>query len=540
MATARNLTNMAPARVENPNVYRSPTHESCSGSATTEFTSDGILVFGPFCLSIGERWLRKGSTRLNLSSRAFDILIALIARAGSIVSTRELFQIVWPDVVVEASNLRVHIVALRKALEDGANGVRYVINVPGRGYMFVAPIRKALATSDASPVLRSQHKIPAISQPLFGRAETVEKVSSMILSRRFVSVVGPGGVGKTTVAIAAANALSPTFGSNGIFFLDLASTTDPTLGLAVLLSIAPCPIDHKNTRDAILGFVSDKRMLLVLDNCEHVLGSIAPLAARIFDEAPSVHLLMTSREPLRADGENVEFLAPLDHSPASSASGDRPPAVELFLARAAAGGGPLSLGAAETATVREICRCLDGLPLAIELVASRMGTLGLLGISELVEQGAILTLQGRRNASPRHQTLEALVDWSFNLLSMDEQKLLLKLSKIPEPFTLQAVRSLCVESGWDGTRTANGLAGLVDKSVIQVSRSHTPMHYQLLNITRAYCAHRRAIEPDGPLDILKQVSTFPGLGQPQFNADLASIMVKPHRFESLSTALEAG
>ncbi|MBY5705716.1 hypothetical protein HFO38_23870 [Rhizobium leguminosarum] len=530
---------MATPRFECSDMNRGPAHSSLNESSIKDVASESVFIFGPFCVSITERWLRKENTQLNLSSRAFDILIVLISRAGSIVSARELFEIVWPDVVVEASNLRVHIVALRKALDDGANGIRYVINVPGRGYMFVAPVRRAAAADDIPAALQPQQRLPTIPHQLFGRGEVVEKLSSLILSRRFVSVVGPGGVGKTAVSIAAASMLRPTFGVDGVCFIELAYTSDPTLALAAKLSIAPCPFDRINTQDAILKFLSDKRLLLVFDNCEHVIDAIAPLAARIFDEAPSVHLLATSREALRANGENVEFLPPLDHAISSSTSQNLGPAVQLFLERAAAGGGSSSVCGSEAAAVLEICRRLDGLPIAIELVASRVGTHGLLGIAELIERDAVLTLQGQRGSLPRHQTLNALVEWSYNLLSADEQKLLMKLSTFAGAFTLEAVRTLYGQSECEVARTASALSGLVDKSLVQVSRSRTALYYKLLHVTRTYCAHRLAFERDGPAGVVSNPLRPDSTHEIHCDATTASVSVNQHRRGRVSPALEA-
>ena len=537
MTTIRTLSGIAAPRAESFVLDANPAHSSFNAAMVIDSDSESILAFGPFCLSITERWLRKGNTPLSLSSRAFDILIALINRAGSIVSAQELFAIVWPDVVVEASNLRVHIVALRKALDDGKNGRRFVINVPGRGYMFVPQIRTISASRSAPLTLQPQHRLPTIPQTLFGRDKTVEKLSSLILSKRFVSVVGPGGVGKTTVSIAAASMLSPAFGVDGVFFLDLASFDDPTLGLARLLSIVSCLSDPIGTREAIVRCLKGKRILLVLDNCEHVVDSLAPLAARIFDEAPSVYLLATSREALRADGENVELLKPLDHAPKSSTSPDHSPAAQLFLERAAAGGGPSLGGDAEAAVVGEICRHLDGLPIAIELVASRVGTLGLLGIAELIEQDAVLMLRGGRSVLPRHQTLEALVEWSFNLLRTEEKELLMNLSAFEGAFTLEAIRSLHGQSDTDITRTANALAGLVDRSLVQVSRAGTEPSYRLLHITRAYCAHKRSRATDGIRQMMRQMADPRCMQRVRSTLLPVSAMVAPNRSD-LSTALE--
>ncbi len=535
MASMRTFDSIAMLPLESCGMVSAPFHARSSEGASADRSSDSVLLFGPFRLSIKERWLCRDNTELNLSSRAFDILIALITRAGSIVSARELFQIVWPDVVVEASNLRVHIVALRKALGDGANGMRFVVNVPGRGYMFVAPIRRVPAVIDIPASPQTQQRLPAIPQQLYGRTEAVEKLTSLVLAKRFVTVVGPGGVGKTVVSIAAATMLRPTFG-DGVYFVDLASSSDPTLALAAFLSIATFPLDPIKTEDAILRVLSDKRILLIFDNCEHVVDSVAALATRIFYEAPLVHLLATSREALRAHGEYVEFLVPLSHSASGLSRKDHSPAVQLFLERAGAGGGPTSFSDPEAAAVREICRRLDGLPIAIELIASRVGTLGLPGITELVEQDTFLSLTGRRGASLRHQTLKQLVEWSFNLLSDEEQSLLMKLSSFAGVFTLDAVRSLYVQSEGETAKTAHILAGLVDKSLVQVSRSQSELYYKLLHITRVYCAQIMLEKADGQLRVVIQPPASDRIGGVCVGTLPVPTSMKQNRAASLCTA----
>ncbi|WP_223217320.1 ATP-binding protein [Rhizobium cauense] len=475
-------------------------------------------------MSVEGRWLRKGNVELNLSSRAFDILIALVTRAGSIVSAKDLFGIVWPDVVVEASNLRVHIVALRKTLGDGVDGVRFVINVPGRGYMFACPVRKASETT-ANAALQGNLRLPAIPQLLHGRSETLEKLAATVLSKRLVSLVGPAGVGKTAVAIAAAGELRANFRGD-ICFLDLALKEDPTLALAAMFSIDPCPFNPSKTQSAIARFLSDKRVLLILDNCEHALENLVPLVARIIDEAPSVRLLVTSREVLRMGGEYVEFLAPLEYATPANGWRNPSPAVQLFLDRAIAGGGIATVDETSVGSALEICRRLDGLPIAIELVASHVGALGMLGIAELIERDEFLTLQGRRSASSRHQTIEALLDWSFELLSAEEQKLLLRLSTFAGVFTLEAVRSLYTQSDSEGVRTASLLASLVDKSLVHVSRSSSILYYKLLHVVRVYAARRVSKVQECHLRIIKTPAAHEELSRSHFET-LATSSFEP-------------
>ena len=205
----------------------------------------------------------------------------------------------------------------------------------------------------------------------------------------------------------------------------------------------------------IRAFLADKRMLIVLDNCEHVIEAAAALCERLFRGAPSVHLLTTTREALRVEGENVYLLMPLDSPPDDTASGVQAlasPAVQLFMKRAASSGYEAELSDTDAPIVAKICRRLDGIALAIELVASRVGTYGIRGTADLLDSGAELFLQGRRSASPRHQTLQAMLDWSFGLLSADEQKIFCKLVGVRWPIHADGGAVGRRRSRWRGAR----------------------------------------------------------------------------------------
>ena len=408
-----------------------------------------IVSFGPFRLAAEERLLLKDGAPVAIGGRALDVLIALTARAGEVVSGRELIDLVWPGVIVQEANLRVHIAALRKALGDGRDGSRYIVNVPGRGYSLVVPIRHSSTDSTlpiAAPASPARPRnLPAPLQALVGRNETVAALSSLLLSRRFVSVVGPGGIGKTTVAVAVANALRQEFGDDAVCFVDLGSLTDPADVPSAVASALGCSVQGPDPEPYIHAFLRDKRILIVLDNCEHVIEAAAPLCERLFGGAPSVHLLTTSREALRVEGENVHLLRPLDSPLDDTPSAVQAlawPAVQLFMERAASSGYRAELSDTDAPIVAKICRRLDGIALAIELVASRVGTYGIRGTADLLDGGAELFLPGRRDAQPRHQTLQAMLDWSFKLLSAYEQTVLSRLSVFVGQFTLGAAHSV--------------------------------------------------------------------------------------------------
>lgn len=488
-----------------------------------------ILFFGPFRLTVVERSLVKDGVPIAIGGRALDILIALTRRPGEVVSGQELIDLVWPDVFVENTNLRVHIAALRKALGDGTDGSRYIVNVPGRGYTFVAPIHRSIAEGDllfATPVSPpGPQGLPAPRQLLFGRNETVTKLSSMLLSQRFVSVVGPGGIGKTTVAVAVAHALGQEFGDNSVCFVDLGSLTDPTVVSGAVASALGCFVQGPDPEPSILAFLADKQILIVLDSCEHVIEAVAQLTERLFRRAPSVHLLTTSREALRVEGENVHLLMPLDcpsDDASSAAEALASPAVQLFMERAAASGYRADLGDSEALIVASLCRRLDGLALAIELAASRVGTYGIQGTADLLDDGAKLLLQGRRSALPRHQTLQAMLDWSFRLLSAYEQKVLCRLSVFVGQFALEAAHSVAGEADGTTQTVTNAIVSLADKSLVRISAENGSAYFRLLDTTRAYAAARLAESGEAEIVARRHARYFADFLKAQETPELVS------------------
>jgi predicted ATPase/DNA-binding winged helix-turn-helix (wHTH) protein len=452
--------------------------------------------FGPFRLSASGRLLVNTGEPVALGGRALDILIALVERAGEVVSHRELVKRAWPDVVVEESSLRVHIATLRRALGDGRNGARYISNVPGRGYCFVAPVERSEQHSPSTDVPVRPVKIPSLParlQRMVGRDETVEALRSEVSSRRFVSIVGAGGVGKTTVAVAIAHGMAAEFG-DAIYFIDLSALYNGVLVVPAVASAVGC---HGQTQDSLprlLAFLVDKRILLVLDSCEHVVESVAMLTERLFREAPLVHIIATTREALRVEGENSHLLRPLD-SPRdeiglTATKALAFPAVQLFMDRAAAGGYRHDLTDEEAPVVASICRQLDGIPLAIELTASRTSAYGIRGLAQLIGDRLMLLWQGRRSV-PRQQTLQAMLDWSYDLLSEREQAILCALSVFVGAFTLEMATAV-VQPHCDGLHVADVIASLVDKSLVSVPHTEGPNLYRLLDTTRAYAAVKLA------------------------------------------------
>jgi DNA-binding winged helix-turn-helix (wHTH) protein len=295
--------------------------------------------FGPFRLLPRQNLLLQDGNPIPLGSRAFEILVALIERAGELLDRNSLEACAWPGITVEESNLRAQITALRRVLAQRGTGVNYVVAVKGRGYRFDAPVARSTGETVRAQVVRKGHNLPSRLTQLIGRSDVVAMVSSRLQRRRFLTIIGPAGIGKTTVALAVADKQMETY-QDGAWFVDLAPVSDPGLVATALASVLGVAIRTENPYPALTSFLRDKRMLLVLDTCEHVLEASAKLTEELLNAAPGVHILATSRERLRAENERVQRLSPLGTAPPSAAftaaAALAYPAVQLFVERASA------------------------------------------------------------------------------------------------------------------------------------------------------------------------------------------------------------
>jgi predicted ATPase/DNA-binding winged helix-turn-helix (wHTH) protein len=461
-----------------------------------------IASFGSFRLHATERLLEKNGTPLKLGGRAFDILITLLEHAPEVVSTRGLMRRVWGQLVVDKVTLRVHVAALRKQLGDGDSSVSYITNIPGRGYRYTGAVTWAEATPRKTHTAASQ--LPREPLLMVGRDTAVRELTALLKKERFVSIVGAGGIGKTTIALALAHRMLVEFDGT-VHFLDLAAVEDSRLLASLLASQLGLVAVSDQPLPVILTHLREQRMLLVFDSCEHLIGAIAALAENIFHDAPQVHILVTSREALRAEGEQVHHLTPLECPPyaesltATQALGF--PAVQMFVKQVAHSSHAFELTDADAPIVAEICRRLDGIALALELAASRVAAHGVQGTALLLDKQFRLLWRGRRTALPRHQTLSATLDWSYNLLSRTEQLVLRRLAVFVASFSLEAALDVVAES-LDPAELAETLATLVDKSLVTSDR-RTAMCYRLLDTTRAY-AWQKLTESGEDLKILRR------------------------------------
>jgi len=453
----------------------------------------GTLRFGPFELSSDRRELRRDDIVLPLGSRALAVLIYLAERPGEVIAKKELIDYVWPDVTVEEGSLRVHVAAIRKALGDGKFGNRYIANIQGRGYSFVGTVTAVGdGAADTAP-RRYQGALPARPRRMVGREPVLREVMDNLRAERFITLLGPGGIGKTTIAVAAGHAIADEFGGE-VYFVDLGSLTDPDYVVRAIGTSLGLVLKSKEASLELIDLIRSRKLLIILDNCEHVIQAVASIAEQLFQGAEQVHLLTTSRESLRVEGEHCRRIFPLDSPPADSEqTADavlRYPAVQLFVERVTARGGNFGLTDDEAPFVADMCRRLDGVPLAIELAAGPVAALGLRStVARLASRLELLKL-GHRTAVARHQTLKATLDWSYDLLSGVERIIFRRIARFVEHFSLEEARYIASEQGYDKGEICDAIAGLVEKSLIYTQLDDGQPQYRLLDTTRAYALEK--------------------------------------------------
>jgi predicted ATPase/DNA-binding winged helix-turn-helix (wHTH) protein len=456
---------------------------------------ESAISFGPYRLVAAQRLLMEGNQPVRLGGRAFDILTALVERAGEVVGKEELIARAWPTTFVDEANLKIQVSALRRALGDGQGDNRYVVNVVGRGYNFVAPIRKEEPSRAApSPTIAPPaHNLPFATTRMIGREEIAARLVAQLSHQRLVTVVGPGGIGKTTIALAVAERMIGAY-EHGVWLVDLAPLRDPCLVPSAVATVLGLEIRTEDPLPALVAALRDNRMLLMLDNCEHVVATAAGLAAAVLSGTSGVKILTTSREPLGVPGERVYRLGPLsspESSPGLTATEAAAfPAVQLFVERVSAIVEDFALTDANASLVVAICRRLDGLPLAIEFAAPRVEVLGIEGLAACLDDSLRLLGTQRRAPLPRHRTMRAVVDWSYGLLSQDEQRFLRALGIFAGGFTGEAATAVAMDAATTGTDAMDRLADLVAKSLIVVDVSGTKPRFRLLDTTRAYALEK--------------------------------------------------
>jgi|HubBroStandDraft_1064217.scaffolds.fasta_scaffold17847_2 predicted ATPase/DNA-binding winged helix-turn-helix (wHTH) protein len=451
------------------------------------------ILFGPYRLFAVQRLLLEVDKPVRLGSRAFDILIALVERAGEVVSKEQLIARAWPTTFVEETNLKIQVSALRRALGDGQGDNRYIATVVGRGYNFVAPIREeAPSRASPSPVVApaAPHNLPFATTRMVGREDIVTTLVEQLSRQRLVTIVGPGGIGKTTVALAAAERMIGAY-EHGVWMVDLASLRDPGLVPSAVATVLGIELRTEDPLSGLLVALGGRRVVVVLDSCEHVIDAVAGLVAAVLSGTPGVTILATSREPLGVRGERVHRLRPLDSpepSPGLTAmEAVAFPAVQLFVERVTAIVEEFVLTDANASLVVAICRGLDGLPLAIEFAAPRVEVLGVEGLAARLDD-SLGRLSGtrRRTTVPRHRTMRAVIDWSYGLLSEDEQRFFRALGIFAGGMTGETAAAVAMDAVTTDVSAMERLVDLVAKSLVIADVSGTGPRFRLLDTTRAY------------------------------------------------------
>jgi len=459
--------------------------------------NEGPAVFGPFELFRTQRALFEHGRRVRLGGRALDILIALTDRSGIVVTKKELMTEVWPDLTVDEGNLRVHIAALRKVLGDGQNGVRYIVSVANRGYSFVTPVVRSVELPQQFQK-REAPSLPAPPGRILGRESAIASVSSELAQRRLITIVGPGGVGKSRLALAVAEKRAEQ--NRHVCFVELAGIDDESQVPTVIATALGVSIRSDNPAANLVAFLSSQSLLIVLDNCEHVINVTASLVEQIVGNSSKVQILATSREPLRAREEWTYRLSGLGYPSTSHAitsySALSYPAVQLFVERASTSVEGFDFDDADVGGICEICQRLDGIPLAIELVAARLDLFGINGLVNDLDS-VLLVSEGRRTAQPRQQSLKATLDWSHELLSEAEKKVLRALAVFKGSFLLESACSVLADNSTAPNQVASSVLSLASKSLVATDASNSSVRYRLLLTTRSYA--REKLKDSGEL-----------------------------------------
>jgi predicted ATPase/DNA-binding winged helix-turn-helix (wHTH) protein len=454
-----------------------------------------VYEYGGWEVDLARRELRALGVAVPLGSRAFQIFAVLVQSAGKLVTKNQLMARVWPGAIVEENTLEVHISAVRRALGPDRGALKTSF---GRGYRLQGDwtSRQENPRADSvvlepprMPAKQFMTNLPAAAPEVIGRTAAVQQLQELLSACRAITLTGPGGIGKTTLALEVARSLFPAFNGDR-WLVDLASLSDPGLVPSMVARVLGLNVGGDEiSSESVARAIGGKKLLLVLDNCEHLVDAAARLAETVIRLCPAASIVVTSREVLRIEGEHVYRVPPLDVSSQHQEESDivlELSAVQLFIARTRALDSAFSPDKDALRAIAAICRHLDGIPLAIEFAAARAAALGPeLVCSRLNERFGLLT-DGRRTALPRHQTLRATLDWSYELLPEPERCLLRRLGVFAAGFTLEAATAVMSDQGYAASVVLEKIANLVAKSLVTMDGSAPTGRWRLLETIRAY------------------------------------------------------
>ncbi|MBT2790078.1 winged helix-turn-helix domain-containing protein [Paraburkholderia strydomiana] len=461
-----------------------------------------MIRVGNLDVSIARRKVYEVGVPIDLSSRALELLLMLVEANGSLVRKSDIMKAVWPDTVVEENNLYVHVAAIRKLLGDYRD---MLVCVSGRGYRLNFETQSIKSSGIEEVVSTSpirKFAPPVSNTTLFGREKALTDVRSLLQQYAVVTLVGAGGIGKTRIAVEVAHKLSRDF-CDSVLFVDLAQLTEPTT-VRTIVSEAMGEVETVGISGWRKHNAAMHSMLIVLDNCEHVIEAATRCVENLIATKPGVRVLVTSREPLRAQGEVVFRVEPLDIGPIGVFS-DVPPlpsSVEMFLDHASCIDLRFGRDAASVRRISRICQRLDGLPLAIEIASARAAVLGIEALADAIGDRFNNLSGGHRTALPRHQTLNATFDWSYNLLDVNEQKVFRRLGVLHRPFDISDACIVAADSEMTEADIVDAICGLCSKSLLADDVTRTKREHRLLETARSYALLK--LEDNGERGVTEQ------------------------------------
>jgi predicted ATPase/DNA-binding winged helix-turn-helix (wHTH) protein len=461
---------------------------SMSGKSTDQppaHRPDAEILFGPYRFDRDRRMLWEGDTLLQVGARALAILSALTEAPGRLVPKHELLERAWPDGRVDEANLKVQISTLRKALHGCEGLIRAEASL---GYRFLGE------TVPNDPDRGTQRRFfsapPLLTEPV-GRDNVVTDIVRLLKENRLVTVLGPGGIGKTTVALAIAHRRSDTI-ADETCFVDLNSIARDDQLYGAVAHALNLPVGEAPTLEQIQVALQGRNLFLVFDSCEHVTDAVALMVEHLLGFSDQVRILVTSRESLRIGAEFVWHLEPLEVPPPSfidtAANAARYAAVQLFARTAAEVSGDFAFDDEGAPAIVELCRHLDGIPLAIKTAASKVGTLDIGEIRRGLDQRLSLLEPDRQAAKPGQRSLLSTLDSSYDLLPYNERAVLHRLAHFAGAFTLDAAVAVVGDDTLDASVVREAVVALANKSFLIVSHQTRPPEYRLFETVRAYAA----------------------------------------------------
>lgn len=484
------------------------------------WTSDGSR----YELQLSERRLLREGEAVPLRPLTFDVLAALVERAGHLVTKEELLRRVWGKVIVEENTLQAQISALRKLL-----GAEAIATLSGQGYRFTHEAAPAPEPMVAAP----KHNLPQALTSFIGREREVQEIRRWLGTTRLLTLAGSGGCGKTRLALQVAASMVDEV-PDGVWLVELAPLSDPRLlAQAVAKSLAVEEQSGRELVETVADWLAPRQLLLVLDNAEHLIEACARLADKLLRHCARLVILVTSRERLGIDGE-LTYRVPSLSLPHGHAGEDvlASEAARLFIDRARLLQPDFEVTTRDAAALASICHRLDGIALAIELAAPRVRAMRLEELSKRLDDRFAVLTGGSRTALPRHRTLRALIDWSHELLREAERAVLRRASVFAGGWTLEASERVCSGNAIGRAEVLDLLTSLADKNLVVAETQGDETRFGLLETVRHYALERlRECGEEGPARD-RHVEHFLGLAE-QLREDLsdADLQDRLHRFD---------